>query len=177
MQRIWNWVSRIATVQVVISWIAYVVGAITVSNVLAWATLATIGMWGVIGICLLCRRIPVFRDWKKADQFKALAPELEEALSGTEGLVSARVHNRENEELANRAYSRVNVLLTRLKFEFGISVPEDPYDLVLLKPNHKLFARIVAYAHAGNLTEARKISGWRPWPGTDDGPQPIELEP
>ena len=42
----------------------------------------------------------------------------------------------------------------RLRNEFGISVPVDPYDLALLRTNHKLFAQIVAYAYAAKLKEA-----------------------
>lgn len=54
-------------------------------------------------------------------------------------------------------------------------MPVDPYDLALLRTNHKLFAQIVAYAYAGKLKEATLVSDWKPWPGGDlDGPQPPE---
>lgn len=103
---------------------------------------------------------------RKRREFKALAPDLEEAAIQMAGGVSAEVKGGGGGD-RNKPYESCAILLNQLRDEYEILVPHDPNGVVLgqllFREDDTTFERLVAYARAGNLEAARQIN-WPDWP-------------
>ena len=136
-------------------------------------------LFSVSTICFFIVLVGLCAHWayrrrsfdRECRAFKDLAPDLVQVIADTAGGVDAQIHNKDRADQVNLAHARTQIQLYRLKIQLGVSVPTDPYTLIL-KPNHKLFAEVAACAFAGDLARARKIADteWTkgPWATSDN---------
>lgn len=102
-------------------------------------------------------RLPWVRRARERDEavreFKEMAPALEAAATTLVGVLDAEVIPKGSHPM-NKPYAELQVLLQRLRIQFGIDIGTDPLDLVLHPEKHERFAAIVAFARSGDLDSA-----------------------